>query len=59
VTSALRPICNDHFYFELFFSFNEVRRRLRKVESVGLSLAIRSEERSMEDRVNMPLARKL
>ena len=59
VTSALRPVRDDRFHFELFFSFDKVRRRLRKVGSMGLGLAIRSEKGSMEDGVNTPLVQEL
>ena len=55
----MRSMCDDRFYFELFFTFDKVRRGLRKVGSVGLGLTIRREKRSMEDRVNTPLAQKL
>ena len=56
MSMALRLVCDNCFYFELFFSFNKVRRRLQKVGSMGLGFMIRRKKRDMEDRVNMPLA---
>ena len=39
-------------------SFDKVRRGLRKVGSVSLGFAIRSQKGGVEDGVNTPLARK-
>src|SRR5712671_6825401 len=53
------PFAEDLFHFPFFFSFYDVRRRLKEVFAVFHCFFIRGEERRVEDVVYLPRGRDL